>query len=63
MGVYAAGAAAVLVAGLSLALHTGLNAYAQVNFRWWPPVLFLAASLTAWEYRGTFKRTEELSWN
>ncbi len=62
-GLYAVAAAAVLVAGLSLALHTGLDAYAPVNFRWWLPALAIAAVLTAREYRNTIKRTEELSWS
>ncbi len=62
-GLYAAAAAAVLTAGLSLVLHSGPDAYAPANFRWWLPALAAAAVLTGREYRNTIKRTEELSWN
>ena len=61
--VYAAAAVAVLVAGSALLLHVSLDAYAPARFRWWPPVLLLAAGLTGREYWKTTKRTEELSWN
>lgn len=60
---YAVAAVAVLVAGLSLALHSGLDAYAPANFRWWLLALAAAAVLTGREYRKTIKRTGELSWN
>lgn len=60
---YAVAAVAVLVAGLALALHSGLDAYAPANFRWWLLALASAAVLTGREYRNTIKRTEELSWN
>ena len=60
---YVCAGAAVLSAGLALALHGVKYVYAPAGFRWWVLALAIAAALTAREYAKTFKRSEELSWN
>ena len=60
---YVCGGAAVLSAGLVLALHGVKYVYAPTGFRWWVLTLILTAALTGREYAKTFKRSEELSWN
>ena len=58
---YVCGGAAVLSAGLVLALHGVKGVYAPAGFRWWVLALGIAAALTAWEYTKTIHKTEELS--
>ena len=60
---YVCAGAAVLAAGLVLALHGVKGVYAPAGFRWWGLALILAAALTAREYHKTIRKTEELSWN
>ena len=61
-GLYLCAAAAVLTAGLALALHS-VRAYAPANFRWWLLTLALAAALAGRENLKTLYSTEEMSWN
>ena len=60
---YVCAGAAVLTAGLALALHGVRDIYAPANFRWWLLALAAAAVLTGREYRKTIRKTEELSWS
>ncbi len=62
-GLYVCAGAAVLTAGLALALHGVRGVYAPEGFRWWLAVLAAAVCLTGREYVKTIRKTEELSWN
>ena len=62
-GLYVCAGAAVLTAGLALALHDGADAFAPDAFRWWLLALAVILGLTGREYTKTIKKTEELSWN
>ena len=60
-GLYVCAGAAVLTAGLALALHGVRGIYAPEGFRWWLAVLAAAACLTGREYVKTMRKMEELS--
>lgn len=62
-GLYLCGGAAVLTAGLALALHGVRGVYDPAGFRWWLLALAAVLALTGREYFKTIQKTEELSWN
>ena len=62
--IYVCGAMAVLVSGLSAALHASFHdLYAAGNFRWWLAALAACIALTGCEYSKIIKKSEELSWS
>ncbi len=60
-GLYVCAGAAVLTAGLALALHGVRGVYAPESFHWWLLALAVTAGLAGREYEKTIRKAEELS--